>query len=461
MVDFIRRIENGLLNGLPGNLEPGAFDLFKHPCRPSSAAATVTPSTNRIAAVIEFRGDIGTPHTTGVSVFDSRISSPGVKRPGVGFDRSGDTDVARFPKGGRGASEGRSNGDTDVAAVSLRQLLDELYLRRAADKCDSTWSGYRTLVDRWERFHDGPGPDCRKLDAHQLRRFFEGVDEWRSPRSWQKNANWLSALLKSGCPQTMSNRNGVPPGEPVRLDFDRLPVFELPRDRWFRDRLNRLPPTTERGGHRRRRLPLISVDEFGRVLDACDGVEFLTPEFWRCLLSWIWFAGTRFTDIWSYRWDSGVSHVSIVQRLHSFTETKTGGTSDVPLPSWLLSQLETLRTLQGGDRAGLPVFSSSRQERDDRGGYVCPRGDWTNRGRRFSPAWSGIFERADVPLRKPHELRAACVSYWFKHAPNYRFAATGHAPPSGDVQLRNYVILDDQFRDVAESFPFPDAFKGA
>jgi len=52
-------------------------------------------------------------------------------------------------------------------------------------------------------------------------------------------------------------------------------------------------------------------------------------------------------------------------------------------------------------------------------------------------------------------MRAASITYWTQHAPEYRFAVTGHKPPRGDTQLRSYVILDEKFYQAAEAFPYP------
>ena len=341
---------------------------------------------------------------------------------------------------------------------TLRQVFDHLYNRAKTRKTESSWSGYRTLLRYWERFQAGAGPCVTAIDRDSLQRFFEAVPEWHSRRSWERNRDLLFALLKSSCAESSDNQFGRDRSAAV-LSRDDLPVWRLPEDQFFRNR----PKATgkggqKRGGHRKRNIPLLTVDEFGGVLEACNGAEFMQPLFWKTWLSLLWYNGHRFEDSLAYCWDTGQLHVNLTHRLLDFTESKCGGVSAVPMPSWLVNHLMNLRDASGTPASGQPVFAlpkGQRLSRTQTSDFRLPRGDLTNRARRFDKEYVAIWERAGVPIRHPHEMRAVAISHWLKHAEKYRFAATGHKPPGGDVQLRSYVILDQEFYDAAESFPYP------
>ena len=139
------------------------------------------------------------------------------------------------------------------------------------------------------------------------------------------------------------------------------------------------------------------------------------------------------------------------------TETKKGNKADVPIPSWLLGRLSILKSNQPPGTDHVYVASKKTDSRlYVKSPFAISRTDVGNRNRAFNPEYKAIFARAGVELRKPHEIRGDGISQWFKHAYKYRCAATGHSPPSGDVQLLNYVRLDEDFRKAVETFPFPD-----
>lgn len=333
--------------------------------------------------------------------------------------------------------------------VYLSQLLAAYYERAADAKCESSWSGYRTLVRKWEAFHDGDGPPVQQLTADRLQAFFEGVSEWRSERSWVRNRDLLFKLFKTACRQTIDNVDGLTVS-PI-LSVDALPVWSIPRGRWFRDRADKTSQSTEkRGGHKKRKLELLKLDEFGAVLAACDHVSWMSPPWWKAWLSLIWFCGLRFEDSFRLQWASGPLHVNLSRRVLDMTETKCGGDIAVPLPSWLLQLLESLHD---ESRIGLPVFTAA--SRKTATAMLASRSDISNRERFFGPQYREIWTRAGVELRQPHEVRGVCISRWLKHDARYRFAVTGHKPPKADVQLNHYVTLDDEFRQSCESFPFP------
>lgn len=344
--------------------------------------------------------------------------------------------------------------------ATLRQVYDDLYNRAKNDKAESSWSGYRTLLRYWERSHGCSGPCVTAINEDVLQTFFESVPEWHSERSWQRNRDLLFALLKSCCVESPDNVFGRKKDQAI-LSRDDLPLWRLPKARWFRDR-----PKTDvkgkqkRGGHRKRKIPLLKVEEFGRVLKACDDVEFMDPLWWKTWLSLLWYNGPRFEDSLKYQWDEGQLHFDLQNRLLDFTETKCGGNSGIPMPSWLADLLTELRESQAEGASGDFVFAlgpGEKWSRHQTPDFRLTRGDLSNRHRRLDPEYVAIWKRAGVPVRHPHELRSVAITYWSQHAPEYRFAATGHAPPKGDTQLRSYVILDDKFYQAAETFPYPDS----
>lgn len=342
--------------------------------------------------------------------------------------------------------------------ISLKEVLESCVERNRNACTEASWSGYRTLVAKWTRFWCGRGPDLRFLTAEHIQEFFEGVEEWKSERSWRKNADLLFALLKSACPLTVQNTRGMK--EDAWLSIERLPVWSPPRDRWFRDRAKEYSDKESRGGHRRCSLPLLTVQEFSQILDACKGAEFLDPLWWEVWFCQLWYHGPRWQDFWRYQWGNHDLQADLRVDLHSatihVTETKAGGNGTCPMPSWLRSRFAKLRSAQqaaDGERVYLNAVDQPESE------YRLNPGDAQNRERRWRAQYLQIWESAGVPVRNPHQMRGVAISYWIKHAPIYRFAAIGHAPPKGDTQLRNYATFDADFQRAAEAFPFPESHR--
>jgi len=168
--------------------------------------------------------------------------------------------------------------------VTLRQFYTDLYSRAKDTKSKGSWSGYRTLLRYWERYHssqengDESGGLCVvTIDKEALQAFFESVPEWQSERSWQGNRDLMFAPLKSCCVESQDNPFGRSRQEAI-ISRDDLPMWKLPPSRWFRDRPKaEAKASQKRGGHRRRRIPLLKVEEFGHVLKSCEDVEFMHP----------------------------------------------------------------------------------------------------------------------------------------------------------------------------------------
>ena len=372
-------------------------------------------------------------------------------------------DLAARREATRATSDTRTN-DPGVRATEptyLPAVLESCFTRFSSHRGQGSWSGYRTLVKYWQRHFGGNGPDLRTLTSDHIQAFFEAVPEWQSERSWRKNSDLLYKLLKTACPLTITNKEGLRKDAPLTIDS--LPVWDMPRERWFRDRASGgcQPAGTKRSncGHRRRNLPLLTIAELGGILTACKSVAFMDPIWWETVISHIFFKGDRWEDLWRYRWNdaTALQSIDLKRAAFHFTETKKGGTSDVPIPSWLLGRLSILKLNQPTGTEYVYVAPQATGSRFAvESDFAIARSDTKNRERRFKPEYEGIFARAGVEIRKPHELRGVAISYWFKHAPKYRFAATGHSPPAGDVQLKNYITLDEDFRQAVETFPFPD-----
>lgn len=319
-----------------------------------------------------------------------------------------------------------------VSPTTLGEVLTSFHQRTRADRTESSWSGYRTLLKYWTRHHrGGDGPPVNQVTAHTLQEFFEATPEWGSRRSWVKNRDLLYALLKSACPQTVTNPDGLP-ADQAALQIDALPIWSPPKDRWFRDR----SPSTQKksGGHRPSQLPLLTVEEFQLVIDAAPSL------WWRTFLLFLWLYGQRLRDQLSFVYSVDQSRklrIDLDNRVIAFTETKGGGRGLVPLHFRLAELLTELR-------------ASETHGTDS----VWHLPDKANLNRRFYPEFKAIWTAAGVPLRMPHQMRGVAVSNCFAHAPQYRHALTGHST-SGDVQLRHYIQCDERFREAVDTLPCP------
>lgn len=349
-----------------------------------------------------------------------------------------------------------SPGVRPAEPVYLQRVLELCFERHSADCTDSSWSGYRTLVKKWNAYWSGRGPDLRNLTRDHLQAFFEGVEEWHSERSWNKNRDLLYKLLKSACPLSIENDKGMERG--ALLQKESLPVWEVPRDRWFVDREATAETESEHnGGHRPCQLPLLTSAELGKILTACKSATFLDPLWWECWFCQVWFHGPRWQDFWRFNWNGHESKSRLRIDLKSATihvkETKAGGNGTCPMPSWLFGRLALLKSKQNAVNGDLVYVAKAGSAETL---FAISPGDAQNRERRFRPQYMAIWEAAGVPVRHPHQMRGVAISNWISHAPTYRFAAIGHSPPKSDVQLRNYATFDQKFIDAAETFPFPD-----
>ena len=347
-----------------------------------------------------------------------------------------------------------------IDTPTLPELFDLFQARTDDDKTPQSWSSFRTLIRYWRNHHGDDGPPSHEITTDTLSTFFRNVAAWQTRRSWEKYRDCVCQILNSACPATIDNPGGMPAAASI-LQRDTLPVWRIPKPRWFRDRNQTNPDNPQRiGGHKKRNIPLLSVDEFGALLTACDYSEYMRPIWWKTWLSLLWFNGPRFHDSLAYRYDCGPLHIDTEHRILDFTESKCGGATAVPIPSFLADLFAELRTSQGNPPANSTALTAQPGSRhyysaDTPPEYSLPRGDLTNQTRRLKPEWCRLFALAGVPLRHPHEMREVAVSNWFKHAPKYRFAAIGHKPPKSDTQLRNYNILDDDFRAAADAYPYP------
>ena len=340
---------------------------------------------------------------------------------------------------------------------TLGDLLSEWYILRREDRCESTWAGYWTLhrqwIRHWQRDPLG-GPPVGELTGQHVLDFLANQASLQTRRSWCKAATLIHAILDAAVRHRLA-------GGLVRAEH--LPQIEIPRDRWFRDR----GPVAETPGHRRRGLPALTVEDMRAAMAACRTSVFLAPAWWRATLGLLWFCGPRYADLGRLRWGHRSARgfrVSCESESLHYVETKGGGTVDVPLPAWLAGLLRDLRDAQGvrpgTDAACLvadprPRRVAAQAATVDSSIHICPRGDFVNRGRRLAPQWCEIWHAAGVETRKPHEMRAAAISNWYAAAPQYRFAAMGHRPPPGDVQLRHYVQIGPDFRAAASRIPDP------
>lgn len=293
-------------------------------------------------------------------------------------------------------------------------------------KSARTWEGYEDLLRAWEKFHSGPGPGVRSIDDAALRAFFEGQPAW-GRRSWQKYCAYFSAILKSVTVRSDRNRSGPPPGEEL---LSTLPYLEIPSPRWFAAR--------GRGQRKKKRIDLLTADEFSRVLAACAATEHPRPRaplFWRFLHSWIWVHGFRLRDALTLPW----SAINLAERRLDFVESKRANYLAVPMHPRIVALLEEIRReTEGGERVLWP-----------------PKSYLSNAHRWFYPRWRAIWQRAGVDLHNPHELRSASITHWKEHSPAWWKHATGHSL-GGDVREQHYVLRGaPSFREAVEAYPLP------
>jgi hypothetical protein len=379
---------------------------------------------------------------------DTRTSTPGVQPP----------PAAEIPA-----------ATLATPAPPLPTLFDDFYARTKDQKTASSWSSFRTFFRKWRRHFGNDGPPANQLTPETIQAFFESVPEWRDLRTWKKNADCLWQTLHAACHVALDNRNGLP-ADSAPLRKDTLPAWFTPTARWFIDRADKTPDAPQRkGGHTPTDLPAITVEEFAAVLDATESAEYMAPLWWRAWLSLFWFNAPRIQDSLRYRYDAGRLHIDTKRHRLHFVETKKTNDGAPYLPPWLRDLFVELRAAQiaedimpnqNKDQPGALVFLAEPGTRHNyKSGpkplNILPRGDAANEGRRLKPEFRRLFAIAGVELRDPHDFRNTAVSNWFEHAPEYRFEAMGHAPPTNDTQKRNYQRHGEPYRIACETYPYP------
>jgi integrase len=332
---------------------------------------------------------------------------------------------------------------------TLRKVLDRLKKDWPNSRKPLTWGQYETLLRYWEK-HFGPGPCVSQVTPADLQGFFEGVEEWGTRRSWEKNLVMLMALLKSCCRASHTNKDGLPREIVAPLTIDDLPYLSIPSDDWFKR--NRTPRKHQQGGHTPKRRSTLTLDRFQLVIDASWNMGLKDPVWWETMFAWIWFSGMRITQArtelrWSIDAESEGIHLDSASIVT--TDSKCGGVINVPLPDCLMPGLTDLwlrRKSVGQDFVFLQRGLMSEAP--------------------FYAAWSRIWEHA-IPCASdderelyhfnPHELRSVSTTNWdLRPSPDDKagWLVTGHSP--GDVRTGAYFVPGDaRLRAIVNRFPMP------
>ncbi|WP_010586435.1 site-specific integrase [Schlesneria paludicola] len=339
-----------------------------------------------------------------------------------------------------------------VMIWTLRNVLNRLQAAWPHSCKDGTWRQYSALVNHWERFWNGAGPEVSKVSPAELLAFFESVEEWGTRRSWEKNLVLLTKLFKSACRASHRNKEGVPREIQAPISFDDVPFITIPEEDWFR--ANRQPGKHRTGGHTPKRRSTLTLEDFQKVIDACwtcPGIK--DPVYWETVHAWIWFSGMRIDQVRSQlRWcTDGKSEGIDLQSQSIYThEPKCGGEIVFPLAPSLMPGLLTL---------------FQRKKRSQFQPYVFYQWGLTT-PHPFYAIWKRIWEHA-LPCSNaaerehrhflPHELRSVSTTNWdMRPDPDNKagWMITGHKP--ADVRTAAYFVPgDERLKQIVQRFPMP------
>lgn len=307
--------------------------------------------------------------------------------------------------------------------LTLRRAFESFYHRHKAMRSEVRWGDFRALVHRCEDVWKGQGRDLREMAAPDWQSTFEAVPSWRSRRAWEKSHRCLYQILFANCKQTLKNRCGIPLGEFIPLEADALPIWDIPPEQWF----------LKRGEEPEAALPALSLEEFDRVLKACERTD--DPAFWKTVLSFWLFCSMRRTDTFSrLGWFSPRTRmgVDLSRRWLRWKNTKPPHELyDIPLPAWLVDGFGEL-----ANRGTSLVFFK------------------TNLRRKLYGTLDLICAEAKVDSRTPQDFRKTGSTWWRMTAPQHENRFTAHKEQT--VLGKHYVQLNEQqLREIAEAFPRP------
>lgn len=313
--------------------------------------------------------------------------------------------------------------------LSLRHCFDSVKSRNFARREPETWDDYESVIDRLEEVWSGPGPDVRTLTPTILQASFERVATWKNRETWAQHRKYLLSILHDCCRQTTRNPFGIPRGESVLLVEDELPVWELPAQKWF----------DGRGASPMMKLPALTIQEFDRVLFACESTD--DPVWWRTLISFWWFCAMRRTDTLDHlKWYSPQSRlgVDLSRKWLTHRAAKTQEQFDIPLPDWLCVGFQELHRRTGGV---MPLVFHRRSHTK-------------NLGRWLYPTLVTICDKAGISYRDPTGFRQSCSSHWDEHDPQLTNRFTAHRESS--IVKRHYIVQNEaQLRAAADRHPRP------
>lgn len=317
----------------------------------------------------------------------------------------------------------------EPGVIHLRDCFNSDLRRNSTRREPSTWADYLRTVESLESGWGDWGPDVRAFTPTSLQVSFEKVGDWKSRETWKKQRRYLFGILRAGCRQTNSNPFGVPKSETALLRDDDLPVWELPAEKWF----------LSRGQAPSLKLPALMIEEFNRILAACDRA---VPDaiWWRTLLSFWWFCAMRRTDtLDNLKWFNPQTGLGVdVQRrwLRWQAAKPPHELHDIPLPEWLCVGLRSL-----AQRKTELVFHRATGR--------------SKLSRWLYPSLKAICEAAGVTYRDPTGFRDSCSTHWDEHDPQMTNRFTAHKETS--VVKTHYIVPNEQqLRASADRHPRPN-----
>lgn len=310
---------------------------------------------------------------------------------------------------------------------TLRDAIDLFLPRIKSDIGPKRIGDFNALLKGWESSSRGRGPDLATLSADVIESVFSGFAAWKSPRIWEKNRILLYQVLKGCCRQSITNRDGIPRGQPAPLDFDSLPIWECPRNSsFYRDR-----------GSAKKTKPRALTDlEVAKIFEACGTTD--DPVFWRVLIGfWLVFAMRRDDTFERLSWASATTDgVDVDRSWLCFTPSKMSDRDesiryDVPIPKSLADGFRALR-----ERRTPLVFAKRNLQRIR------------------DKTLKEICNAAGVTPRLNTDFRASSFTRWRSYRPFSANRFTAHKEK--EVGQIHYTLpTDDELREIVNGFPLP------
>lgn len=317
-----------------------------------------------------------------------------------------------------------------------------------------SWRQYESMVNRWESYwmerEEGIDPPVNSIDSESIQEFFYSQETWACQRTWEKNLDYLMAILKSACKRTHTNKMGMPKEITPPMVIDDLPFVEIPSKEWFRD--NRLYGAGRSGGHQPKRRSSLTLEQYQLVVDAAWNCD-VDAVWWETMLAWLWFCGMRIKQArrklpWAFDANSQGIHLESMWIVDE--ESKKEGLIDAPIPMCLQAGLRTLYNRAKTAKTRPFVFRQRGVASD------TPFYD------QWHLIWETAFPCSSDSERKqkhftPHQVRSVSITNWdLRPDSDHQIGhlITGHSP--GNTRSACYLKpSDEQMREIVARFPMP------